>query len=166
VDLRLELITVPVLDVDRAKVFYVERVGFTVEQNYRVDEGHRFVALTPPGLPCSIALTQGYVDFRAWLAGGAGQRWRCRRGPRVPGRARRGGLRRGSTRGGASASSLRPGRQRLVGARAARPGLRLGGRLALLGCLVSRSAIETTLRTESSKADLAERSLRQSAALR
>jgi len=48
--------------VDRAKVFYVEQVGFTVEQDYRVDEGHRFIALTPPGWPCSIALTQGYVD--------------------------------------------------------------------------------------------------------
>lgn len=59
VDLRLELITVPVLDVDRAEVFYVEQVGFTVEQDYRVGEGHRFVELTPPGSPCSIALMQG-----------------------------------------------------------------------------------------------------------
>ena len=61
-DLRLELVTVPVTDVDRAKAFYVERLGFTVEQDVYVDEGHRFVELTPPGSPCSIALTQGYVD--------------------------------------------------------------------------------------------------------
>jgi predicted enzyme related to lactoylglutathione lyase len=60
--LRLELITVPVSDVDRAKSFYVDQVGFSVEQDVRVDEKHRFVELTPPGSPCSIALTLGYVD--------------------------------------------------------------------------------------------------------
>ena len=59
---RLELVTVPVADVDRAKTFYVERVGFDVEQDVRVDEHHRFVELVPPGSPCSIALTAGYVD--------------------------------------------------------------------------------------------------------
>ena len=60
--LRLELITVPVADVDRAKAFYVDQVGFRVEQDVRVDEVHRFVELVPPGSPCSIALTTGYVD--------------------------------------------------------------------------------------------------------
>ncbi len=60
--LRLELVTVPVADVDRAKAFYVDRVGFTDEQDHLVDEAHRFVELTPPGSPCSIALTNGYVD--------------------------------------------------------------------------------------------------------
>jgi predicted enzyme related to lactoylglutathione lyase len=59
---RLELVTVPVSDVDRAKAFYVEQVGFDVEQDVRVDERHRFVALMPPGSPCSIALAAGYVD--------------------------------------------------------------------------------------------------------
>jgi catechol 2,3-dioxygenase-like lactoylglutathione lyase family enzyme len=60
--LRLELVTVPVADVDRAKAFYVDRLGFTDEQDHRVDATHRFVELTPPGSPCSIALTTGYVD--------------------------------------------------------------------------------------------------------
>jgi predicted enzyme related to lactoylglutathione lyase len=62
VDLRLELITVPVSDVDRSMTFYLDQVGFTVEQDQRVDENHRFVELTPPGSPCSIALTTGYID--------------------------------------------------------------------------------------------------------
>jgi predicted enzyme related to lactoylglutathione lyase len=60
--LRLELVTVPVSDVDRAKAFYVEQVGFSVEQDVHVDDEHRFVELLPPGSPCSIALTTGYVD--------------------------------------------------------------------------------------------------------
>ena len=60
--LRLELVTVPVSDVDRAKAFYVERVGFAIEQDVEVDEEHRFVELMPPGSPCSIALTAGYVE--------------------------------------------------------------------------------------------------------
>jgi predicted enzyme related to lactoylglutathione lyase len=63
-DLRLELITVPVSDVERAKAFYVEQVGFGIEQDVRVDEEHRFVELMPPGSPCSIALTTGYVDSK------------------------------------------------------------------------------------------------------
>jgi predicted enzyme related to lactoylglutathione lyase len=60
--LRLEMVTVPVSDVDRAKAFYVDQVGFHVEQDVRVDEGHRFVELVPPGSACSIALTTGYID--------------------------------------------------------------------------------------------------------
>jgi catechol 2,3-dioxygenase-like lactoylglutathione lyase family enzyme len=61
-DLRLELVSIPVADVDRAKAFYVDQVGFGVEQDVQVDENHRFVELTPPGSPCSIALSTGYVD--------------------------------------------------------------------------------------------------------
>jgi catechol 2,3-dioxygenase-like lactoylglutathione lyase family enzyme len=61
---RLELVTVPVADVDRAKAFYADRLGFSVEQDHQVDETHRFVALTPNGSPCSIALTTGYVDAK------------------------------------------------------------------------------------------------------
>jgi predicted enzyme related to lactoylglutathione lyase len=61
---RLELVTVPVADVDRAKSFYVDQVGFQVEQDVTVDDDHRFVELVPPGSPCSIALTAGYVDAR------------------------------------------------------------------------------------------------------
>lgn len=61
-DLRLELVSIPVSNVDRAKTFYVQQVGLTVEQDIQVDEGHRFVELMPLGSPCSIALTTGYVD--------------------------------------------------------------------------------------------------------
>ena len=57
--LRLELVTVPVADVDRAKAFYVDQVGFSTEQDVQVDDEHRFVELMPPGSPCSIALTTG-----------------------------------------------------------------------------------------------------------
>jgi hypothetical protein len=63
-DLRLELVSVPVADVDRAKAFYVDQVGFSVEQDVQVDENHRFVELMPPGSPCSIALTTGYIDSK------------------------------------------------------------------------------------------------------
>jgi predicted enzyme related to lactoylglutathione lyase len=59
---RLELVTVPVSDIDRAKAFYVDQVGFRVEQDARVDQTHRFVELMPPGSTCSTALTSGYID--------------------------------------------------------------------------------------------------------
>ena len=61
-DLRLELVSVPAADVDRAKAFYVDQVGFGVEQDVQVDENHRFVELMPPDCRCSIALTTGYID--------------------------------------------------------------------------------------------------------
>lgn len=61
---RLEMVTVPVADVDRAKAFYVEQLGFTVEQDVRIDATHRFVELVPSGSACTIALTEGYVDSR------------------------------------------------------------------------------------------------------
>ncbi|HKO39346.1 MAG TPA: VOC family protein [Solirubrobacterales bacterium] len=54
---RLELVQVPVSDVDRAKAFYVEQVGFIAEHDHRVSEELRFVQLTPPGSACSISLT-------------------------------------------------------------------------------------------------------------
>jgi len=53
---RLELIVVPVSDVDRAKTFYAEKTGFTVDVDYRAGEDFRVVQLTPPGSACSIAL--------------------------------------------------------------------------------------------------------------
>jgi catechol 2,3-dioxygenase-like lactoylglutathione lyase family enzyme len=59
---RLEMVTVPVADVSRAKAFYVDRLGFNPEQDVQVDEAHRFVELIPPGSTCTIALTAGYVD--------------------------------------------------------------------------------------------------------
>jgi catechol 2,3-dioxygenase-like lactoylglutathione lyase family enzyme len=59
---RLQMVTVPVADVDRAKAFYAEQLGFTIEQDIRVDATHRFIELIPPGSDCTIALTQEYVD--------------------------------------------------------------------------------------------------------
>jgi catechol 2,3-dioxygenase-like lactoylglutathione lyase family enzyme len=64
VEFRLEMVTVPVADVGLSKEFYVDRLGFVVEQDVQVDETHRFVELIPPGSPCSIALTSGFVDSR------------------------------------------------------------------------------------------------------
>lgn len=59
IEWRLELVQVPVSDVDRAKAFYVDRVGFVAEHDHQVSEELRFVQLTPPGSACSIALTAG-----------------------------------------------------------------------------------------------------------
>jgi catechol 2,3-dioxygenase-like lactoylglutathione lyase family enzyme len=61
-DYKLELIAVPVSDVDRAKAFYADVVGFHVDHDHRVDENLRFVQLTPPGSACSIAIGQGLVE--------------------------------------------------------------------------------------------------------
>jgi len=69
-DLRLDVVTVPVSDVDRAKTFYVEQVGFRVEQDVQIDDDHRFVELMPPGSQCSIALQTGYVDSVPGSLGG------------------------------------------------------------------------------------------------
>lgn len=59
VDFRLELISVPVSDVDRAKEFYVERAGFNPDHDHTVSDELRFVQLTPPGSPTSIAIGKG-----------------------------------------------------------------------------------------------------------
>jgi len=56
---KLELIAVPVSDVDRAKAFYVEQVGFNSDHDHTVSDGIRFVQLTPPGSACSIAFGKG-----------------------------------------------------------------------------------------------------------
>ncbi|MFI1993432.1 VOC family protein [Actinoplanes sp. NPDC020271] len=58
---KIELIPVPVTDVDRAKDFY-ERIGFTVDLDRQVRAGLRFVQLTPPGSACSIAIGEGITD--------------------------------------------------------------------------------------------------------
>jgi catechol 2,3-dioxygenase-like lactoylglutathione lyase family enzyme len=62
VDFKLELVAVPVSDVDRAKAFYTEKVGFNADHDHTVEGGIRFVQLTPPGSACSIALGTGLVD--------------------------------------------------------------------------------------------------------
>jgi catechol 2,3-dioxygenase-like lactoylglutathione lyase family enzyme len=59
VDWRLELIQVPVSDVDRAKDFYTEKAGFIADHDHRVTDELRFVQLTPPGSACSIAIGTG-----------------------------------------------------------------------------------------------------------
>ena len=61
-DWKLELVTIPVSDVDRAKAFYVERAGFMADHDHIVQEGLRFVQLTPPGSACSIAIGDGLTD--------------------------------------------------------------------------------------------------------
>jgi len=59
---KLELVTIPVSDVDRAKAFYVDRAGFAADHDHIVQEGLRFVQLTPPGSACSIAIGDGLTD--------------------------------------------------------------------------------------------------------
>lgn len=60
-DLKLELVAIPVTDTDRAKAFY-EQVGFVADHDHRVSDEMRFVQLTPPGSACSIALGDGITD--------------------------------------------------------------------------------------------------------
>lgn len=61
-DYKIELIILPVSDVDQAKAFYADQVGFVVDHDRRVNENLRFVQLTPPGSACSIAFGEGLVD--------------------------------------------------------------------------------------------------------
>ena len=62
-DWKLELVAIPVSDVDRAKAFYVEQVGFVPDHDHAVSDAIRFVQLTPPGSACSIAFGVGIVDM-------------------------------------------------------------------------------------------------------
>jgi len=61
-DWKLELVAIPVSDVERAKRFYTEQVGFNADHDHRVSDEIRFVQLTPPGSACSIAFGTGIVD--------------------------------------------------------------------------------------------------------
>jgi catechol 2,3-dioxygenase-like lactoylglutathione lyase family enzyme len=61
-DWKLELITVPVSDVDRAKAFYVDQVGFNLDHDHKVSDDLRFVQLTPPGSACSISIGTGLTE--------------------------------------------------------------------------------------------------------
>ena len=61
-DWKLELVAIPVTDVDRAIAFYVDKAGFVLDQDNRVNDELRFVQLTPPGSACSIAFGQGIVQ--------------------------------------------------------------------------------------------------------
>jgi len=61
-DFKLELVPVPVSDVDRAKAFYTDTAGFNADHDHRVSDEIRFVQLTPPGSACSISIGEGLVD--------------------------------------------------------------------------------------------------------
>jgi predicted enzyme related to lactoylglutathione lyase len=61
-DWKLEVVAVPVSDIDRAKAFYTDQVGFDADHDHTVSDEIRFVQLTPPGSACSIALGKGIVD--------------------------------------------------------------------------------------------------------
>ena len=62
-DYRLELVIVPVADVDRSKAFYVETAGFTLDVDHRAGDNFRVVQLTPPGSACSISIGVGLSDM-------------------------------------------------------------------------------------------------------
>jgi predicted enzyme related to lactoylglutathione lyase len=61
-EMKLELVAVPVSDVDRAKTFYTEKVGFSEDHDHTVSDEVRFVQLTPPGSACSIAIGKGVTE--------------------------------------------------------------------------------------------------------
>jgi catechol 2,3-dioxygenase-like lactoylglutathione lyase family enzyme len=63
VECKIELIFIPVTDVDKAIEFYVDKVGFTLDMQGRPSEGLRFVQVTPPGSACSIAFGEGLNDM-------------------------------------------------------------------------------------------------------
>ena len=69
VDLKLEVVVIPVSDVDRAKRFY-EGLGWRLDADFSNGEDWRVVQLTPPGSPCSVMLRQGHHDRRAGLGPG------------------------------------------------------------------------------------------------
>jgi catechol 2,3-dioxygenase-like lactoylglutathione lyase family enzyme len=62
-DWKIELVALPVTDVDRAKSFYVDQVGFNADHDYQVNEQLRFVQLTPPGSACSVVLGTGITEM-------------------------------------------------------------------------------------------------------
>ena len=122
-DWKLELVTIPVSDVDRAKAFYVEQAGFVADHDHVVNDAMRFVQLTPPGSACSIAIGTGLTD----LTPGSAQvqlvvadiAHRSRRAAR----ARRRGQRGPDVRLGLVRLLRRPGREPLGGAATATEGL-------------------------------------------
>lgn len=69
-DMKLELIAVPVSDVDRAKRFYTENAGFNADHDHTIGEQVRFVQLTPPGSACSIAIGRGLTPAEPGSAQG------------------------------------------------------------------------------------------------
>ncbi len=68
-DMKLELVPVPVSDVDRAKAFYVEKIGFHLDHDVQPGNGMRVVQLTPPGSACSIVIGTGMGEISAMQPG-------------------------------------------------------------------------------------------------
>jgi catechol 2,3-dioxygenase-like lactoylglutathione lyase family enzyme len=69
-DMKIELVYIPVTDVDRSKKFYTDQLGFNADYDQKVNENLRFVQLTPPGSACSIALGTGVTDMEpGWQRG-------------------------------------------------------------------------------------------------
>jgi|SRR5438876_9731538 len=68
-DMKLELVPIPVSDVDRAKAFYVEKIGFQLDHDVRPGNGMRVVQLTPPGSACSIVIGTGMGEISAMQPG-------------------------------------------------------------------------------------------------
>jgi catechol 2,3-dioxygenase-like lactoylglutathione lyase family enzyme len=62
-EMRIELVTIPVRDVDLAKSFYVDKVGFNADHDHVVNPELRFVQLTPPGSACSVVMGVGITDM-------------------------------------------------------------------------------------------------------
>ncbi len=60
-DIRIELVSIPVTDIDLAIAFYTEQVGFNLDHDHRVSDEIRFVQVTPPGSACSIAIGKGLI---------------------------------------------------------------------------------------------------------
>jgi catechol 2,3-dioxygenase-like lactoylglutathione lyase family enzyme len=69
-DWKLELVALPVTDVDRAKAFYTEKAGFNADHDHTVSDDIRFVQLTPPGSACSIAFGKGVTEVAPGSAQG------------------------------------------------------------------------------------------------
>ena len=69
-DWKLELIAVPVSDVDRAKAFYTDQAGFVLDHDHTVNDQLRFIQLTPPGSACSITIGTGISDKAPGSVGG------------------------------------------------------------------------------------------------
>ena len=62
-DFKLELVAIPVSDVDRAKAFYTDQAGFVLDHDHTVSDEIRFIQLTPPGSACSITIGKGLIDM-------------------------------------------------------------------------------------------------------
>ena len=69
-DWKLELVIIPVSDIDRAKAFYTDKAGFNADHDHTVSDEIRFVQLTPPGSACSIAIGKGITDAAAGSVAG------------------------------------------------------------------------------------------------